>query len=303
MPQQLELLLCAYNTFTSHCLWFRGESLYAIIIIYKSCTSWVWSALSKARGSNQFRWILITHLLLYFCLKICVDFSHLTRSHTHPPALEWGNLTSSQNTLDHVFVSRFGSRTGGWRTNGRGTPYRGLTLLSTPWELSWWAAPRRPPPCLTRSSRRTSPIFRSTTTTLWPSPRRYPHLTAATAHPWGPWRRSVSPSTTTGRRGCPHPRRPFTPRPASCTTPPRARALFVCTGGQNSCLKPGGSRLERTNHAVQKLTCSLPAWSGGRRWCSGRRMPFNTFKQAAGGSKKQQSARPSDASVSELVSL
>lgn len=177
------------------------------------------------------------------------------------------------------FVSRCGSRTGEWRTNGRGTPYRGLTLLSTPWEHSWWVALRLPPPCLTPSSHRISPIFPCTTTTPWPSPHQHPHLIAATVHPWGLWRRSDSPSTTTDQGGCLHPRRPFTPRLASCTTPLRVPALFVCTGVQNSCSKPEGSRWERAGHAVQKPTCSLPAQSGKKRWCNSRQMPFNTLNK------------------------
>ena len=160
---------------------------------------------------------------------------------------------------------RCGSRTGGWRINARDTPCTGPTLSWTLWGPSWWDAPLLPPRCRTPSSRTTCPTCPSTTTPRWLSPHRDPRLTVPTAHPWGPWMHSASPSTTTGWGGCLRPQQPSTPPPASCTIHLHVPAPFVCTGDQNNSLKPEGRHWDWASPVVPRPTWSLLVWSGERR--------------------------------------
>ena len=178
-------------------------------------------------------------------------------------------------------LSRCGSRTGGWRTSGRDTPCRGLTLLWTPWERSWWAVPLLPPPYLTHSSRPTSHTFPSTTTTPWLSPHQDPLLTVATAHLCELWMHSACPSTTTDQGGCLQPQQPSTPPPASCIIQPHALAPSAFTGDQNNCSKLEGRHWDWANPTVPKPTSSLAVWSGGKRWCNPRQTRRKAVKQAA----------------------
>lgn len=163
---------------------------------------------------------------------------------------------------------RCGSRTGEWKTNGRDTPCRGLTLSSTHLGRSLWAVPPLPPPYRTPSSRPTSHISPSTITIPWLSPHQHPQHTVATTPPWGPWMPSASLSTTTDQGGYLQPL--CMPPPVSCTIQLHAPAPSACTGDQNICSKLEGRHWDWANPVVPKPTSSPQVWSGGRRWCDNR---------------------------------